>query len=251
MLPRVSTTGTPDVLWLSVNPNFRRLEQPLLVQLTEHHTVSHWSYCQTPDEPCSLDIALTLLHDSLKAYDRALHIIGHGTGGVLGILYARQFPRRVKSLTLLGVGANPAVDWKAHYYTQLEQLSCSRSCVLTQMVHSLFGKQCNHCLQGLRELLERDLMESLSLHSLAKRFSLFPGNVPVPLLVCGGQEDAIVDSVQLQSWQPWLKDGDRLWLCPDGRHFFHATHPARSSEQILDFWHQVESTASFPACLES
>lgn len=246
MTTQVLTQETADALWLSVSPSFRRLEQPLLMNLQGDRTIAHWGYFQTPDEPSSLDVAVTLLHDYVKSCDRPLHLIGHSTGGLVGLLYARQFPQRVKSLTLLGVGVNPAVDWKAHYYTQLELLPCSRTRVLTQMVYQLFGRQRRHALAGLIELLERDLTESLSLHSLLKRFSLFPGSVPVPLMVCGGQEDTIVDPLQLQGWQPWMKAGDRSWLCPQGRHFFYATHPQISAEQIRNFWQAVEVAIAPP-----
>lgn len=242
-----SVRHTPDVLWLSVNPGFRRLEQPLLAQLGGDRAVAHWGYSQTPDEPSSLDVAVTLLHDYIKGCDRPLHLIGHSTGGLVGMRYARQFPNRVRSLTLLGVGVNPAIDWKAHYYTQLELMPCSRKRVLTQMVHTLFGQQCRHCLQGLIEKLEQDLTNSLSLHSLLKRLSLFPGGVPAPLLACGGQLDAIVDPVQVQGWQPWLKQGDRIWLCPDGRHFFHASHPQPCAAEILAFWKRIETVEGLNA----
>jgi pimeloyl-ACP methyl ester carboxylesterase len=247
MTTRVLTPEMPEALWLSVNPSFRRWEQPLLVHLNGDRVIAHWGYRQTPDEPSSLDVAVTLLHDYVKGCDRPLHLVGHSTGGLVGLLYARQFPQRVKSLTLLGVGVNPAVDWKAHYYTQLEQLPCSRTRVLTQMVYSLFGRQQPPHLAGLIALLERDLTESLSLHSLWRRFSLFPGRVPVPLLACGGEADLIVDPVQLQGWQPWMKPGDRTWLCPQGRHFFHATHAEASAATVLDFWAEVDATANATA----
>ena len=243
---------TPEALWLSVNPGFRRLEQQLLRPLGGgSYTVAHWGYSQTPDEPSSIEVAMTLLHDYLKGRDRPIHLMGHSTGGLVGLLYARKFPQRVKSLTLLGVGVNPAVDWKAHYYAQLDLLPCSRTRILTQMVHSLFGQQRQHSLKGLLELLERDLTESLSLHSPLKRFSLFPGGVPVPLLVCGGQADGVVDPVQLHSWYPWFKPGDRLWLCPHGRHFFYATHPEPTAHEITDFWQTVDAAAIAPPLMQT
>ncbi|HEY9890080.1 MAG TPA: alpha/beta hydrolase [Candidatus Obscuribacterales bacterium] len=242
MTTQVLTTGTPAALWLSVNPSFRRLEQPLLAILQGDRPLAHWGYDQTPDEPSSLAVAVTLLHDYVKGCDRPLHLIGHSTGGLVGLLYARQHPDRVKSLTLLGVGINPAIDWKAHYYTQLDLLPCGRRRVLTQMVHSLFGRQPKHCLEGLLALLERDLMTSLSLHSPLGRYSLFPGGVGVPLLVAGGQEDRVVDPVQLQGWKPWLKPGDRLWLCPAGRHFFYASHAAATAAIVQDFWAGIAAT---------
>ncbi|MEM1291859.1 MAG: alpha/beta hydrolase [Cyanobacteria bacterium P01_H01_bin.162] len=247
MTDQILTAAPPAALWLSVNPSFRRLEQPLLIQLHKAVNIAHWGYQQTPDEPSSLDVAVTLLHDYVKGGDRLLHLIGHGTGGLVGLLYARRFPHRVKSLTLLSVGVNPTVDWKAHYYTQLDLLPCSRRRLLAQTARSLFGPQCQHCVEGWIQLLERDLISSLSLHSLLSRFSLFPAGVSVPLMVCGGEADTVVDPVQLQGWQPWLKPGDRRWLCPDGRHFFHATHPQLCREQILDFWQPID--ASVPAAI--
>lgn len=241
MTTQILTTDMPDALWLSVNPNFRRLEQRLLSPLNQDFgTVAHWGYSQTPDEPSDLEVALTLLHDYLKNRDRPIHLMGHSTGGLVGLLYARRFPQRVKSLTLLGVGVNPAVDWKAHYYTQLELLPCSRTRILTQMVFSLFGYQRQPYLRGLLAILDHDLTESLSLHSPLQRFSLFPGGVPVPLLVCGGQVDDVVDPMQLQGWHPWLKPGDRLWLCPQGRHFFYASHPDETAAEIGDFWQAID-----------
>jgi pimeloyl-ACP methyl ester carboxylesterase len=199
-----------------------------------------------------LAVAVTLLHDYLKGCDRPVHLMGHSTGGLVGLLYAHQFPQRVQSLTLLGVsGINPALDWKAHYYTQLDLLPCCRQRVLTQMVYRLFGYQRRHCLEGLTAWLEQDLQESLSLHSLVQRFNLFPAQAPVPLLVAGGEADTVVDPVQLQGWQPWLKPGDRLWLCPDGRHFFYGTHAPDTTETINHFWDEVETAAIAPRLPQS
>ncbi|MEL6381160.1 MAG: alpha/beta hydrolase [Cyanobacteria bacterium J06626_18] len=245
------TTNSPDVLWLTVNPSLQRLDQKLLSVLADNAQVACWTYSQTPDEPCSLEVALTLLHDYVKGLDRPLHLAGHGTGGLLGLLYARRFPHRVRSLTLLAVGVNPAVDWKAHYYTQLELLPCSRTRVLTQMARTLLGRQPTRALKGWVELLEQDLTQSLSLHSLMKRFSIFPSGAPVPVLICGGRDDAIVDPNQIQGWQPWLKPGDRIWVCPNGRHFFHATHPQATAYEMLNFWAMTASSAIVPVYLES
>jgi pimeloyl-ACP methyl ester carboxylesterase len=128
-------------------------------------------------------------------------------------------------------------DWQAHYYSQLEKLSCSRQQVLAQMAYLLFGHQAQPLVNGWIKLLEQDLVHSLSPHSLLRRSSLFPGQVPVPMLVCGSLDDAIADPNQLEGWRPWLKPGDRLWQCPSGRHFFHATHPQAVAREILSFWH--------------
>jgi pimeloyl-ACP methyl ester carboxylesterase len=225
----------PNALWLNVSPAFERFDRKLMGCLARHGSVAQWAYRQTPDEPSSLDVAVTLLHDYLKGHSRPVHLLGHGTAGLVGLLYTRQYPDRVRSLTLLAVGVNPMVDWQSHYYAQLERLPCRRQQVLTQMAHSLFGYQSRPLLRGWINLLEQDLIHGLSPHSLLRRVSLCPGSAAVPLLVCGGEQDAVVDPTQIRSWQPWLKESDRIALFP-GRHFFHAVHPHRVASQILSFW---------------
>lgn len=242
--------NAPDALWINVSPSFQRLDRKLLRCLADHGSVAHWAYHQTPDEPSCLAVALTLLHDYLKGCDRAIHLMGHGTGGLLGLLYARQHPHRVKSLTLLSVGVNPMVDWQSYYYAQLEKLTGSRYQVLSQMAYLLFGHQARPLVHGWVRLLEQDLAQSLSPHSLLKRVSLCPSSVPVPLLVCGGADDAITDPSQVQGWRPWLKPGDRVWQCPDGRHFFQAVHPQVVASQILSFWATTEPMVIRPVGLE-
>lgn len=235
-------TQPAEILWLNTSPGFKRFDRPLLKQLAQHGDVMEWQYRQTADRPLSLDEALTLLHDYLKGRDRACHVIGHGTAGLVGLLYARQHPKRVKSLTLLSVGAHPAIDWHAYYYQQLKQLQCPRGMVLVQMVYSLFGYQSRFRTQDFLRLLERDLWTALSPHTLYQQVEIEPGAVPVPLMVCGSDDDFIVTPDLLEEWQPWLKEGDRIWQCPDGGHFFHHSHPKVTSDAILHFLQALDLT---------
>ncbi|MDX2243497.1 MAG: alpha/beta hydrolase [Leptolyngbyaceae cyanobacterium bins.302] len=225
-----------DALWLSVSPALQGFDRPLLKQLSRHVSIARWEYCQTQDEALSLEVALVLLHDYLKHHPGQVHLLGHGTSGLLALLYARRHPERVRSLTLLSVGVHPAVDWQAHYYAQLQLLPCSREILLKQTVYNLFGYQSSPVMRELQQVLERDLNSSLSPHTLYQRVSFFPGGVTVPLLVCGSATDEIVDHNLLHGWQPWLKPDDRLWCCPTGRYFFHFFQPQVVGQQIVDFW---------------
>ncbi|GAB4460098.1 MAG: hypothetical protein OHK0037_06730 [Elainellaceae cyanobacterium] len=254
-------SSLPDALWLNVSPALQKFDRPLLKQLAKYAAIAHWQYCQTQDEAVSLETALVLLHDYLKQGDRPVHLLGHGISGALAMLYARRHPERVRSLTLLSVGVYPLVDWQAHYYSRFALLPCSRETVLAQMVPTLFGRQSWQTTQDLIRLLEKDLDNSLSPHTLYRRASLFPGGVPVPLLVCGGAEDAIIDSNALDGWWPWFKDsgffpkdeagwippGDRLWRCPGGRYFFHYHFPQSTAEQIVGFWQSFSRAVMQPA----
>jgi pimeloyl-ACP methyl ester carboxylesterase len=229
----------PDVLWINASPSFQRFDRFLIRYLSHQISIAQWEYLQNPDEPSSLDIALVLLHDYLKSCQQPIHLIGHSTGGLLGLLYARQHPERVKSLTLLAVGVHPAIDWQAHYYAMYQLLPCSRRMILAKMVENLFGFQQKDSTHALIRLLEQDLNSSPSPHSLYRQVSIPSGGVSVPLMVCGSRDDLIVDPTALQGWKAWMKEGDLIWECPGGHHFFHYYHPQLVGRQILQFWHQA------------
>ena len=229
---------TADALWLTVSPSLRRLDHPLLNELSQQGSIAKWEYSQTLDEPCCLDTAITLLHDYLKQCDRPVHLLGHSVSGLIGLLYSRQYPQRVKSLTLLSVGAYPTVNWQAHYYVLRQLLSCSRQIILTQMTQLLFGQQSRSMTQRLIHLLEHDLDTGFSIHSLANRTCLPPGGVDNPLMICSGAKDLIIAPHGHEQWLPHLKSTDRFWSCPDGNHFFHYFYPQLVSRAILEFWHE-------------
>jgi pimeloyl-ACP methyl ester carboxylesterase len=238
------------VLCLSASEALRGFDRPLLRYLAQHTPIEQWEFSQSQDESSSLDVALVLLHDYLKPQPQPVHLIGHGINGLLGVLYARQYPERVRSLTLLSVGVYPAMDWQAQYYFNRNFLGCSRQTLLAQMATSLFGSQDRYWLAGMVDILEKDLNFSLSPHSLIAQMHLAPGSVPVPLLVCGSEDDAIVDVNALREWQNYFKESDRTWICPSGRYFFHYFHPQVVGEQILSFWESIPYPSPTLAPLE-
>lgn len=238
----------PDALWINVSLPLQRFDRPLLKALSQHSLIAQWEYAQTPDEPNSLETALVLLHDYLKHHNQPIHLLGHSTGGLLGLLYAHQHPERVQSLTLLSVGVNPAIDWQAHYYTQRRLLPCNQQAILRQMVYGLLGYPSQDTVKTLINLLEQDLYQSLSPHSLVRSMSLLPISVEIPLLVCGSVDDAVIDPNQLRGWQQYFHHStSRLWVCPGGRYFFHYFYPEQVSEQIVQFWSTVLSSQRLSA----
>ncbi|MBJ7901671.1 MAG: alpha/beta fold hydrolase [Cyanobacteria bacterium RI_101] len=234
-----------DTLWLNFSPALRRFDRPLLKKLSQERAILEWDYTHTPDEPNSLEGALNLLGEYLRDCPHPLHLIGHSTSGLLALLYARQYPSRVKSLTLLSVGVYPALDWQAHYYAQANLLNCSRYFLLSQIANNLVNCHCLSQTQAMVEILEEDLITSLSPHSLYRQLIILPNHVPVPLLVATGQEDVVVDPALFSGWRRWQKDRDRLWLCPGGKYFFHYDYPEMTARQLREFWAGVESESQF------
>jgi pimeloyl-ACP methyl ester carboxylesterase len=110
------------------------------------------------------------------------------------------------------------------------------------MVHNLFGYQDRSRTKSLINILERDLNSSPSPHSLYREVDIVPESVAVPLLVCGSKDDSVVDPNTLYRWASWLKNGDRIWECPQGHHFFHYFYPKEVGKQVLEFWHSVSES---------
>ncbi len=241
-----------DALWLSVSPYLKCFDQRLLSHLTKRSTVRRWKYSQTIDEPCSIRAVVESLHEYLHNRSSVVegqpipkvHLMGHGVSGVVGLLYARQYPQHVASLTLLSVGAVPAVNWQAHYYALRKLLPCSREVILGQMTRLLFGQQAPRFVTALAQLLSQDLDSNLTLHSLASDVHVPAGGVSVPLLVCNGEIDDVLTSQQQDGWARWMKPGDRLWHCPEGRYFFHFQQHKITAKAICDYWAQLPAQLS-------
>jgi pimeloyl-ACP methyl ester carboxylesterase len=159
-------TRRPEVLWLNGSPSLQCFDRPFLSALAARVKVVQWQYCQEPDEASSLQNAAALLHEYLQQIEHPIHLIGHGISGVIGLLYARCHPEKVRSLTLLGVAEQPAMTWQTHYYVQRHLMPCSRYQVLAFIARSLFGSKPPYDVKNLIRALDRDLAEAPCLHSL-------------------------------------------------------------------------------------
>ncbi|MEG3897750.1 MULTISPECIES: alpha/beta hydrolase [unclassified Microcoleus] len=233
--------SSDDVLWLSVSPSLQFFDRSLLSYLNDSVPVQIWEYQQTEDEACSLDMAVELLHDFLTLRDRPIHLIGHSTSGLVGLMYARRYPHKVSSLGLLAVGLPSAINWQSHYYTHLSAFSWSRKQVLTQMVGDMLGLQNQIINQRFISYFEDDLACSPCPHSLFKMSNLRDEGVEVPLLICSSKTDFVVSPIVMRRWSKFIKKGSRLWECQDGRHFFHHFYPEQVGEEILNFWLSLHS----------
>lgn len=230
-----------DVLWLSSSPSLQIFDRSLLDYLNQSVPIQIWEYEQTEDEGCSLDVAVDLLHHYLKFRNRPIHLIGHSTSGLIGLMYARRYPHKVSSLGLLAVGLPSTINWQAHYYTHLSAFTWSREQILTQMVCDMLGEQNKYISERFVSYFEEDLALSPSPHSLFSTTNLSDEGVEVPLLLCSSKTDLVVSPILMRRWLKLMKKGDRLWECLDGRHFFHHFYPEQVGEELLNFWLSLHS----------
>ena len=235
---KISSSAAP--VWINANPSFKHFEGRIVRYLSRQVPIAYWQYSQKLDEASSMDTALVLLHDYLKGGSEPVNLIGHGTGGLLGLLYARKYPQRVKSLTLLGVGS-PAIDWQTHYYQMRKLLPCSREMLLARMVRMMFGYQSRGNVIELIKILKKDLVTAPTNHSLYHLDRIASGGVSMPMAICGSENDGIVDRPALDRWRDYLKEDDLLWTNVSGHHFFHYFFPERTGRQIIKFWQRVEA----------
>jgi pimeloyl-ACP methyl ester carboxylesterase len=227
-------------VWINANPSFKQFDGRIIRYLSQQVPIAYWEYHQELDEASSLEIALTLLCDYLKSKSQPVNLVGHGTGGLIGLLYARRFPQRVKSLTLLGVNSTPAIDWQAHYYQMRKLLPCSQEIILARMVQMMFGYQKQNNTKKLVKILHQDLYTAPTAHSPYQLDRIESGGVSMPLLVCGSNNDGISDRCAIQGWSDYLKEEDLLWTTPEGHHFFHYFFPEYTGRKIIKFWQKVE-----------
>lgn len=233
---------SPQVVGICTSQSLRRFDLQLLRSLSRQYAIAQWEYCQNPDEPIDLNMAIASLHEYLQTCEEKVHLVGHGIAGLVGWLYAKQYPEQVRSLTLLSVGVNLATSWHSHYYEQRQLIGCSRETMLMRTAFYLFGYRDKEMLHWLANLLKQDLDNSLIPHSLYAPTYIAPTPIAVPMLVCGALDDYVISGGGASAYQKWrlhLKDSDRLWLSEQGKHFFHYSQWQPVSNQIRSFWNSL------------
>jgi pimeloyl-ACP methyl ester carboxylesterase len=227
-------------LWIGTNPSLQCFHRRLLGALSQLFPMKYWEYSQTPDEPGSLDVAMSLLHQYVSTSNQPLHLIGHGQGGVLALSYARRYPERVASVVLLSVAAQPVITWQSYYYQQLAHLPYSRQQVLEFVASKISTIPCPRYVAHLAQRLDRDLLEAPSSNSpFRKERLLSEGGISQPLLVYSAEDDPVLAGQIFEDWKYYLKPGDQMWLQPIGGHFFHHQCAELVSEKIGSFWQRL------------
>lgn len=232
-------------LWVSASPSLKYFHRRLLNQLSKAVAIEFWEFFQTADEDSSIEGAVKLLHEHLSQSDTPTHLIGHGISGTIALTYARRYPSKVASLTLLSVAVQPGINWHSYYYDRLWSLPSSRQYILKLISSELFPDTCARYVSDLVDRLERDLLEAPSNHSLFRSDLLSPSGVDMPLMICGSQDDRAISVANLYGWKKYFKSPDKMWIVATGGHFFHHCHPELTRDRLQHFWQQLEPDIEF------
>jgi pimeloyl-ACP methyl ester carboxylesterase len=238
-------TNRSKFLWVSASPSLKYFHRPLLNNLSTSIAVEVWEYCQTLDESSSIDRAVELLQTYLSLSTDPVHLIGHGIGGTIALMYARTYPRQVVSVTLLSVAVRPGINWHSYYYDRLWSLADRREQILQAIASDLFPANCDRYINDLLARMERDLVESPSSHSLFRSSILPAGGVEMPLLIFTSQVDPVIPAAAASGWTNYLKPIDKSWQISTGGHFFHYVHSELVSYHIQKFWQELEPEIAF------
>lgn len=230
-----------EAVWL--NPGFTGsgVHRRFTEVLRQGYPLREWILDDRSGLCGDLESVFAQLQADLGPGGDSIHLIGHGMGGILAWRVARRLPGRVRSVTMLGVGPIPAINWQTYWMMMRHRSLCSGGQVMAHLVRLLVGPQRLPQARDWMRLLEQELATSLPpiafLHStpLAQDHPL-----SMPVLIGGGAEDLLVSSAQMGRWRAYLKPQDRAWICPGGPHFFHITAPQRVSDQVVRFWQRID-----------
>ena len=229
-----------SILWLDLQPSLFCFNKRLACVLSQSRHVRRWSFQHDLDEICSLSTIFNLLQETLDELDQPPHVIAHGVSGTVAALFSKQFPRLFKSLTLLSVDSISANQWSSHYLEMRRQLPCSRSRILSHIIPLLFEKDfgdANLVLPGLfAKCLDSDYISgSIASHSSLSNLS----TIDIPLSIINGSHDFVIDQNSFQRWKPHLKNGDRFFSLPGGRHFSQFSQPKLFGTMINSFLEMI------------
>lgn len=238
-------THLSKFLWVSASPSLKYFHRRLLANLSTAIEVEFWEYCQTLDESSSIEGAVELLRTHLSNTAAPVHLIGHGIGGTIALVYARIYPSKVASLTLLSVAVRPGINWHSYYYDRLWSSPNCREQILQSISNDLFPDNCARYVCDLVDRLKRDLVESPSNHSLFQSAILPADGVDMPLMICACQSDPVIKSSASSKWINYFKPVDEIWRVSTGGHFFHHIHSELVSYHVQNFWQKLEPKIAF------
>jgi pimeloyl-ACP methyl ester carboxylesterase len=238
-----------SIFWIDLQPSVFCFNKKLACILSQTRHVRRWSFQHDLDEICSLSTIFDFLRETIDQLDSPPHVVAHGLSGTIASLFAHQFPKLFRSLTLISVDPISTNQWSSHYLEMRRKLPCSRSSILNHILPLLFDKEFNKTNLALSGLFEKCLDSDFIPGSIASH-TFLPNlsSIDIPLSVINGSHDFVVDHNSGLRWRPYLKNGDRFYSLQGGHHFSHFSQPQLFANLINAFIEMIPnlSTSAFP-----
>ena len=239
-----------SIFWIDLQPSAFCFNKKLACILSHSRHVRRWSFQHDLDEICTLSTIFNFLKETLDQSDSPPHVLAHGLSGTVAALFAQQFPRLFRSLTLISVDPISTNQWTSHYLEMRRQLPCARSSLLSHIIPLLFDKTSNDAHLVFPGFFEKCLDSDFIPGSIASHMWL-PNlsSIDIPLSIINGAQDFIIDQNSALRWEPYLKNGDRFYSLPGGHHFSHFSRPKLYATLINSFLDMIPESlfSAFPS----
>lgn len=175
-------------------------------------------------EDSVLDLVDTL--NSLEV--QTAHIVGCSLGGIVGLMFAKRFPERVKSLTISGVIPDKPEDWEEIQVKEAEKLVG----ILENEEVGKYFDSVHH--SNWRQLLQLTL--EYDWYPFHETKDLIAIQVPVLFLVGEGKKHEVIGAITY----PKANQNIHVSVVPFASHLVHAEQPKIYTNILEVFLKKVE-----------
>jgi polyketide synthase PksN len=184
---------------------------------------------------------MMMVMDKLKI-TKPFHVIGGSFGGMVAQSMVKEFPERVKTLTLLGSFTLSKFEGVTKYFSFIETVSNDFEIVRNNTTSEEIKQNIDYCLDLYKISQETNtalLMKYLDLMKKGLTTSNILGQLKVPTLIMAGALDSVVDPKESKILHEGI-EYSRYIKMEDGGHFINLTHHKEVNKTVKEFLEQFD-----------
>lgn len=191
----------------------------------------------TDDLSCSGIARLMVQVMDKLGITQPMHVVGGSFGGMIAQWIAKEFPERVRTLSLLASFTLSKFEGVAQYFSFVEAVAKDfetvrqNSRAKTRLDHIEYGFQLYKLSQVTNGKIMLEYLEMMK-KGMTTRDIL--DQIKVPALVIGGAVDSVVDPEESKIIHAGLENSRYIQI-KDGGHFINLTHPDRVNRSVMHF----------------
>ncbi|RDY32904.1 SDR family NAD(P)-dependent oxidoreductase [Lachnotalea glycerini] len=174
---------------------------------------------------------------------KPFHVIGGSFGGMIAQSIAKEFPERIKTLTLLGSFTLSKFEGVTKYFSFIETVSNDFEIVRKNTTSEEIKQNIDYCLNLYKISQETNtalLMKYLDLMKQGMTTSHILSQIKVPTLIMAGELDSVVDPQESKMIHEGIEYSRYIKL-EDGGHFINLTHHKKVNQTIRGFLEQFDT----------